>query len=56
MEEPVFVFTLAIVAFLVGPLVIKRLGQPGIVGVVLLGALLGPAGPASSNTATRSSC
>lgn len=44
MEEPVFVFTLAIVAFLVGPLAIKRLGQPGIVGVVLLGAVLGPGG------------
>ncbi len=43
-DEPVFVFTLAIAAFLIGPLVIKRLGQPGIVGIVLLGAALGPGG------------
>ncbi|WP_331233940.1 cation:proton antiporter [Natronorarus salvus] len=43
-DEPVFVFTLAIAAFLIGPLVVKRLGQPGIVGVVLLGAALGPGG------------
>jgi len=43
-EEPVYVFTLAIAAFLIGPLVIKRVGLPGIVGIVLLGALLGPGG------------
>jgi len=43
-EEPVLIFTLALLAFLVGPLVIERLGQPGIVGIVLLGAALGPGG------------
>ncbi len=43
-EEPVYVFTLAIATFLIGPLVIKRVGLPGIVGIVLLGALLGPGG------------
>ena len=42
LEEPVLVFTIAIIAFLVGPLLIKRLGQPGIVGIVLLGVAVGP--------------
>lgn len=44
LEDPVFIITLALVTFLVGPLVIERLGQPGIVGIVLLGAALGPGG------------
>ncbi len=44
LEDPVIVFTIALTAFLVGPLAIKRLGQPGIVGIVLLGAILGPGG------------
>lgn len=44
LEEPVMVFTVALAAFLIGPLVMRRLGQPGIVGVVLLGAILGPGG------------
>lgn len=43
-DGAVFLFTLALTAFLVGPLVIERLGQPGIVGIVLLGAALGPGG------------
>ncbi|ELY95260.1 sodium/hydrogen exchanger [Natrialba chahannaoensis JCM 10990] len=41
-EEPIFVFTAAMIVFLVGPLLIKRLGQPGIVGIVLFGAIIGP--------------
>ena len=44
LEEPVLVFAIALAVFLVGPLTIKRLGQPGIVGIVLLGAFLGPGG------------
>ncbi len=44
LEEPVLIFTLALAAFLIGPLAIKRLGQPGIVGIVLIGALIGPGG------------
>ncbi|WP_090382920.1 cation:proton antiporter [Natronobacterium texcoconense] len=44
LEDPIYVFTLALAAFLVGPLLIKRLGQPGIVGIVLLGVLIGPDG------------
>ncbi|MDL5362712.1 cation:proton antiporter [Halalkalicoccus sp. NIPERK01] len=43
-EEPVVVFTLALAVFLVAPLVIRRAGLPGIVGVVLVGALIGPNG------------
>ncbi|MHC3437532.1 cation:proton antiporter domain-containing protein [Natrialbaceae archaeon A-gly3] len=43
-EDPILVFTLALAVFLVAPLVIKRLGQPGIVGIVLFGAAIGPGG------------
>ncbi|RQG97074.1 cation:proton antiporter [Natrarchaeobius chitinivorans] len=42
LEEPVLVFTIAMAIFLVGPLLIKRLGQPGIVGIVVFGAIIGP--------------
>lgn len=41
-EQPVLVFAIALTAFLIAPLVIKKLGQPGIVGIVLAGALIGP--------------
>ena len=42
LEEPVLVFAIAMAVFLVGPLLVKRLGQPGIVGIVLFGAVIGP--------------
>ncbi len=42
LDEPVLIFTIAMMAFLIGPLVVKHFGQPGIVGIVLLGATLGP--------------
>ncbi|WP_049920223.1 cation:proton antiporter [Halobiforma nitratireducens] len=42
LEQPVLVFAIAMAIFLVGPLLVKRLGQPGIVGVVIFGALIGP--------------
>ena len=42
LEEPVLVFALALLVFLTGPLIIKRLGQPGIVGIVLAGVAIGP--------------
>ncbi|NGM71532.1 cation:proton antiporter [Natronolimnobius sp. AArcel1] len=42
LEEPVLVFTVAMAVFLIGPLFAKRFGQPGIVGIVLIGALIGP--------------
>ncbi|ELY63553.1 cation:proton antiporter [Natronobacterium gregoryi] len=44
LEDPIYVFTLSLAVFLVGPLLIKRLGQPGIVGIVLFGVVIGPDG------------
>ncbi len=43
-EEPVLVFAIAMTVFLIGPLAIRRLGLPGIVGILLLGVILGPGG------------
>ncbi|MFW6318490.1 MAG: cation:proton antiporter [Halorubrum sp.] len=43
-ERPVIVFALALATFLVAPLLIERVGLPGIVGIVLVGAALGPNG------------
>ena len=43
-EEPVIVFAIALATFLVAPLLIERTGLPGIVGIVLVGAALGPNG------------
>lgn len=37
-------FSLALAAFLLAPLLIKRAGLPGIVGIVLVGAAVGPGG------------
>ena len=42
LDEHAFVFAIAVTAFLVAPLAIKRLGLPGIIGVVLVGAVIGP--------------
>ncbi|MFP8888768.1 cation:proton antiporter [Natrialbaceae archaeon A-CW2] len=42
LEEPVLVFAIAMAVFLAGPLIVKRLGQPGIVGIVVVGAIIGP--------------
>ncbi len=44
LEDPVLIFTLAILVFLLAPLVIRRAGLPGIVGIVLVGAVIGPGG------------
>lgn len=44
LEDPVLVFTVALAVFLLAPLLIRRLGMPGIVGIVLVGAGLGPGG------------
>jgi len=43
-EEPVIVFALALTTFLIAPLLIERVGLPGIVGIVLFGAAIGPNG------------
>ncbi|RQG91270.1 cation:proton antiporter [Natrarchaeobius halalkaliphilus] len=42
LDQPVLVFAIAMAIFLAGPLIVKRLGQPGIVGIVVLGAIIGP--------------
>ena len=42
LEEHAFVFAIAVTAFLVAPLAIKRAGLPGIIGIVLVGAIIGP--------------
>jgi Kef-type K+ transport system membrane component KefB len=43
-EDPVLIFGLAMVVFLVAPLVLKRYRLPGIVGIILIGAAIGPNG------------
>lgn len=43
-EDPVLVFSIALAAFLLAPLLIKRARLPGIVGIVLVGAAVGPGG------------
>jgi Kef-type K+ transport system membrane component KefB/nucleotide-binding universal stress UspA family protein len=42
--NPVLIFALAMVVFLVAPLVVERFRVPGMVGVIVAGALLGPHG------------
>ncbi len=41
-EDPILVFALAVTCFLVAPLVMERYRLPGIVGIILVGALVGP--------------
>ena len=43
-DQPVVVLAIALVAFLVAPILIERVGLPGIVGIVLAGTALGPNG------------
>ena len=40
--DPVLIFALAMLVFLVAPLLFQRYRLPGIVGVILVGALIGP--------------
>jgi Kef-type K+ transport system membrane component KefB len=42
--NPVLVFALAMVIFLVAPLIVERYRVPGMVGVIVAGALVGPHG------------
>lgn len=42
--NPVLIFALAMVVFLVAPLIVERFRVPGMVGVILAGAILGPHG------------
>ncbi len=41
-EDPILVFALAVICFLVAPIVMERYRLPGIVGLILAGALIGP--------------
>ena len=41
-EDPILVFALAVTCFLVAPIVMERYRLPGIVGIILVGALIGP--------------
>lgn len=43
-DDPVLIFGLAMVIFLVAPLVLKRYRLPGIIGIILTGAMIGPNG------------
>ena len=42
--EPVVVLALALASFLIAPILVERVGLPGIVGIVLAGTALGPNG------------
>lgn len=41
-ENPVLIFELAMAIFLIAPLTVERIRLPGIIGVILVGALIGP--------------
>ncbi|XVH33325.1 cation:proton antiporter (plasmid) [Haloferacaceae archaeon DSL9] len=43
-EQPVVVLAIALASFLIAPMLIERVGLPGIVGIVLAGTALGPNG------------
>lgn len=43
-EDPILIFALAMVIFLIAPLVLERYRLPGIVGIILVGATIGPNG------------
>ena len=43
-DQPVVVLAIALIAFLLAPILIERVGLPGIVGIVLAGTALGPNG------------
>ncbi|NKE36355.1 cation:proton antiporter [Natronococcus sp. JC468] len=43
-DDPILIFGLAMVIFLVAPLALERYRLPGIVGIILVGAAIGPNG------------
>ncbi|MCH7661871.1 MAG: cation:proton antiporter, partial [Euryarchaeota archaeon] len=43
-DNPVLIFGLAMVVFLVAPLVLQRYRLPGIIGIIIVGAAIGPNG------------
>ena len=42
--DPILIFGLAMIVFLIAPLVLDRYRLPGIIGVILIGAVIGPNG------------
>ena len=43
-EDPVLIFALAMIIFLTAPLLLERYRLPGIIGIILVGAAIGPNG------------
>ncbi|XVH32617.1 cation:proton antiporter [Haloferacaceae archaeon DSL9] len=43
-DDPTLIFGLALLVFLVAPLLLERVNFPGIVGIILVGTLVGPNG------------
>ena len=43
-EDPILIFALAMLVFLIAPLVLERYKLPGIIGIILVGAAVGPNG------------
>lgn len=41
-DDPILIFAIAMVVFLVAPLIFERYKLPGIIGVILVGAIIGP--------------
>jgi Kef-type K+ transport system membrane component KefB/mannitol/fructose-specific phosphotransferase system IIA component (Ntr-type) len=42
--HPVMIFAIAMIVFLLAPLVVQRFNMPGMIGVIVAGALIGPHG------------
>jgi len=43
-EDPIIIFALAMVVFLIAPIIFERYGLPGIIGIIVVGAAIGPNG------------
>jgi Kef-type K+ transport system membrane component KefB len=43
-EDPILIFTLIVIVILITPILFRKLNIPGIVGLILAGAILGPHG------------
>lgn len=41
-DDPILIFAIAMVVFLVAPLIFERYKLPGIIGVIIVGAIIGP--------------
>ncbi|MGM0546283.1 MAG: cation:proton antiporter [Bacteroidota bacterium] len=43
-EDPILIFAIAVLIFLIAPLLLRRFKVPGIIGILLMGTLIGPNG------------